>query len=134
MYDAQIVACAKPTYAERREALRVLENWCNLQSRGISSLVSPYWLLRLVMPAVERALDQLETARAQLKLTQITWALAAYHADHGDYPESLEFLKSQYLSAVPQDDFIDAPFHYKRKGEGYQLYSVGPNMTDDKVR
>jgi hypothetical protein len=132
MCDAQIVAFTKPNYAERKEALHVVENWCDSQSKGISSLASSYWLLRLVMPSVERALDQLETARAQLKLTQICWALAAYHADHGMYPESLDLLKSQYLPNIPHDNFAGAPLHYAKRGEGYQLYSVGPNLIDDK--
>jgi hypothetical protein len=130
--DALILAAMKPRYADRTAAIRDVENWYDLQSQGPTSLISPYWLIRLVLPAINRAQDQHETSIATLRLTQITWALAAYRADHGGYPASLDLLKSQYLQAIPEDNFIDAPFHYQRQGDGYHLYSVGPNMADDK--
>jgi hypothetical protein len=130
-YDALIVAFAKPSYAERKEAIDSVQQWYDARSNGFSGLLTPYYLLRLVMPGLSRGQDQLETATAQLRLTQITCALAVYRAEHGGYPDSLDLLKSQFPAGIPEDNFSDGPFHYKKRGEDYQLYSVGPNMIDD---
>ena len=58
---------------------------------------------------------------------------AAYHADHGDYPEQLTALAPAYLKTIPQDLFSGQPLHYQRGENAYLLYSVGPNMKDDRA-
>ena len=40
-------------------------------------------------------------------------------------------LRPKYLKAIPNDLFTEKPLVYKRRGGGYVLYSVGPNMKDD---
>jgi hypothetical protein len=61
-------------------------------------------------------------------------ALQAWHAEHGGYPDNLDALVPDYLSKVPTDPFIDQPLHYRRDGQGYLLYSVGPDREDDGGR
>jgi hypothetical protein len=129
-YDALVVAFAKPTYAERKIAIQSAQKWYDERSAGFSGLLTPYYLLRLLMPGISQ--DTLETATADRRMTQITWALAVYRAEHGSYPESLDALKLMFPAGIPEDNFIDQQFHYERNGKGYRLYSVGPNMTDDK--
>ena len=67
-------------------------------------------------------------------LAQLAFALAAYRAEHGEYPVDLAALAPSYLPAVPDDTFAAGPFHYRRDGEGYLLYSVGPNSKDNGGR
>jgi hypothetical protein len=51
---------------------------------------------------------------------------------HGSYPASLSQIDSSIMPKVPLDLFARAPFHYKLYPDGrFQLYSVGPNRTDD---
>ena len=65
----------------------------------------------------------------------LAFALAAYHADHGEYPAKLAELMPKYVKKIPTDMFNgDADLHYVRKGDGYRLYSVGPNGHDDGGR
>ena len=40
-------------------------------------------------------------------------------------------LKPAYVAEVPKDLFTDADLHYRREGNGYLLYSVGPSGKDD---
>ncbi len=62
----------------------------------------------------------------------LAFALAAYRIDHGAYPEKLPDLLPRYVSSVPQDVFNGgADLRYKRRGDGFLLYSVGPNGQDD---
>ena len=60
--------------------------------------------------------------------------LGAFRAEHDAYPDALDELSPDYLIEIPLDPFLDAPFHYQRTESGYQLYSVGNNMTDDGGR
>ncbi len=65
-------------------------------------------------------------------LTLVAFALAGYRADHdGTYPTALAQLVPAYIDAIPKDPFTDGDLHYKSDGEGYLLYSVGPNGKDD---
>jgi hypothetical protein len=63
-------------------------------------------------------------------LTRLALALAAYHAEKGEYPEMLDALAPDYLKTIPKDLFALQPIHYHREGKGYLLYSVGPEMKD----
>ena len=65
------------------------------------------------------------------KLTDLSFALAAYKADHHAYPEKLAKLAPTYVKQLPKDYFNESDLHYEKKNDGYLLYSVGPNGKDD---
>ena len=67
-------------------------------------------------------------------LTKLAFSLAAYRADHGSYPARLDDLVPKYAREIPKDVFTAADLHYKPDGDGYVLYSVGPNAKDDGGR
>src|SRR5262249_29374410 len=70
--------------------------------------------------------------RVQNVLLAATLALRAYRARHGVYPETLGTLAPDYLHCVPDDPFaVGHPLQYKRTSDGYVLYSVAPDGTDD---
>jgi len=60
-----------------------------------------------------------------------TAALALYHSDHDAYPTALSELVPEYLDAVPTDAFSGKEMLYRRRGEGYVLWSVSENLTDE---
>jgi hypothetical protein len=65
-------------------------------------------------------------------LLLVTLALRAYHEEHHAYPETLNALTPDYLTAVPADPFVAGqPLRYYRTGAKYVLYSVGPDGKDD---
>lgn len=65
-----------------------------------------------------------EAARAQNRLLAIALGLRVYRLQNGSYPEKWETAPDSFQSDL-------APLQYKRTGEGYSLYSVGPNAKDD---
>ena len=65
------------------------------------------------------------------QLAQTAFALAAWHAERGDYPRSLSELMPDYLAQVPLDAFSSKPLLYRANESGYLLYSVGINGRDD---
>ncbi len=83
------------------------------------------------MPYLGRVQKLYDRATMQRRMAEVALALAACKAEKGKYPETLAVLKPHYLKKIPNDLFIEKPLHYKRTGEGYLLYSVGPDMKDD---
>jgi hypothetical protein len=62
----------------------------------------------------------------------IAAALSAYHSYHGDYPNTLAELQSEYLQTALLDPFVNEDFRYLRQNnDTFILYSVGPNCVDD---
>jgi hypothetical protein len=71
---------------------------------------------------------------AYLRLFRTRLALQEYQQTHGRWPATLQ----EAASKLPRDAVID-PFsggrlHYVREGDGYLLYSVGPDLKDDGGR
>jgi hypothetical protein len=71
--------------------------------------------------------------RLNISQVQLAFALKAYHKERGRYPAALAELKPKYLSEIPKDLFTDKELVYKpqENGQGYLLYSLGPNGRDD---
>jgi hypothetical protein len=91
-------------------------------------------LLTLLLPAVGKVADAHDRAAQVEQNLHVAVALAAYRADRGKYPAKLADLAPGYLKEVPDDLFSGRPLVYRPAGEGYLLYSVGPNGTDDGGR
>jgi hypothetical protein len=93
---------------------------------------TPYsWLVRLTVPALLG--QNLRVARAQSALDQarVACALERYRLTKGAYPDGLDALAPAFLGKVPHDLIGGAPLRYARRGQGFQLYSVGWNGRDD---
>ena len=94
-----------------------------------------YIFISLMLPATRAAVNAQNRGEMQADLIRLGFALAAYRADHGSYPQKLGELTAQYIAKVPVDVFAnDGPLHYALEGKGYLLYSVGPNGVDDGGR
>jgi hypothetical protein len=72
--------------------------------------------------------------RAANELFVAALALQAWHAEHGAYPDTLDALVPGTLDALPRDPFSGGPVKYRREGDEYVLYSVGPDRKDDGGR
>jgi len=99
-----------------------------LPRRGVAAVMAEY--LSYVEELPERRFGRLAQWRAVTTMV----ALRLYHLKHGRYPDSLQGLVPDYLPAVPQDPFGGAPLKYRRDGDSYVLYSLGPNLKDDGGR
>jgi len=72
-----------------------------------------------------------DIAIALIGLAQHGMALEAYREAAGDYPASLAELRKKVDWPLPKDPFSGRPFIYRRIGNGYIIYSIGPNMKDE---
>ncbi len=63
--------------------------------------------------------------------TRILLLLRACRLKRGIYPGSLEALRTSTSVEIPGDPYTDRPFLYRKTGDGFLLYSAGPNGKDD---
>ena len=61
-------------------------------------------------------------------------ALARYKAEHNAYPETVDALVPAYCDAIGMDPFGSEALVYHREEDGFILYSIGPDETDDAGR
>ena len=87
-------------------------------------------LSRTVIPVFSRALESEEKVNARIRAWQIALALTAYLAENGRYPDDLEALRATGWD-LPLDPFTQQDFRYRREGEGFVVWSLGPNMADE---
>jgi hypothetical protein len=137
-YDRLMEAGGKRTWAERSAAAdAVSRDLDKLESKysGIFRAFMPIEdrMLMILMPSMGRAYQtetRLGLARDE---AEIALALRAYQAREGRYPRQLADLTPKYLKVVPVDRFTEGPLIYRLEGEGngYVLYSVGPNGKDN---
>ena len=57
--------------------------------------------------------------------------LRRYYNENGQWPETLEEIKSTVPELAWVDPYTKASFIYKKEGDGFRLYSKGPNGTDE---
>jgi len=151
-YDELAVAGRKPTYQQRVTAFAEIDQklaelakstldpkklLASLLARGkgpgtvLSSLLSDI-LIAMMLPAVGRATVAEDRLVMNNRLVDVALALAAYRQETRQYPVQLEQLVPKYLAKIPEDLFVGKPVRYRRKAQGYLLYSVGPNQEDNK--
>jgi len=101
------------------------------QVAGADPTVGHNPVVQMLAPAVNNVRRKDVEHQADLRGTILLAALELYHVRHGAYPAALQDLTPDCLPALPLDPFAEKPFCYRTDPDGYTLYSVGPNLTDD---
>jgi len=91
----------------------------------------PRLFTAMLVPAYTHIHLTRDRAIASLGLAEIALLLKAYRAGHGRYPVSLPQLAAANDRPLPTDPFSGKPFVYRREGQGFLIYSCGPNLKDD---
>jgi hypothetical protein len=87
---------------------------------------------RTMAPTYDKGWAKERDDFTQIRLMAAALALGAYRKERSSLPERLDRLVPGYLREVPEDPF--SPGHileYGRQGDGYVLYSRGPDGDDD---
>lgn len=69
--------------------------------------------------------------RMQIEAALTMLALYEYHRERSAYPRSLGDLVPDYLPRLPIDYADRKTLRYRPSGDGYVLYSIGPDREDD---
>jgi hypothetical protein len=111
----------------------------------IESLPARYMLLRLLLPAIARAVQSRDQCDMERAATRLMLAIEIYNARNGRYPESLDALIPSVLPALPSDPINGKSFGYRLLAPGedshlrrdgsprpYLLYSFGVDGVDNQ--
>jgi hypothetical protein len=126
IYDEQIKLAKMTPYQRHREDVTSADDiLTSLSSRK-------FFLLHFIMPAFGRASEIAFRGKVSHQATLTILALARWRAEKGEYPASLDQLTAAgLLKDLPMDPYSDKPVIYRRTGDNFILYSLGPNFQDD---
>ncbi|MCX6926768.1 MAG: hypothetical protein NT154_26720 [Verrucomicrobia bacterium] len=86
----------------------------------------------MLLPALGRVIQKSAAAQTVVNQAAIACALERYRLANGQFPESLEALAPQFISALPKDALTGQSYKYRRKDDGrFVLYSIGWDEKDD---
>lgn len=94
-------------------------------------------LEELTVPASELTsaafLNACKREATEMQLLKTELAIQAWRVEHNAFPNSLDALVPNYLTAVPLDPMaaLEVTLHYQKSESEYILYSVGFNGVDD---
>jgi hypothetical protein len=73
----------------------------------------------------EHFLNQIQSSEARAAVIRAGAAALAWKARHGAFPARL----NEVLHPVPTDPFNGKPLRYRREGNGFAVFSIGPSGT-----
>lgn len=123
----------KTRIARARKPLRLIAGLIINTRRTITRNIGDV-LLGNLMPAFVIANSAQVRNQIRRDEIRIGFSLAAFHADHGKYPQTLDELAPKYLAEVPLDQYTEKPLVYVPREDGFLIYSIGPNGKDDGGR
>jgi hypothetical protein len=89
---------------------------------------------RRILPAIVSLNDQWARDRVRLRALLLRAAVELYERRQGKYPETLQQLvEADIISAIPDDPFDGEKFRYIPSADGGKIYSVGPDLVDNKA-
>lgn len=135
-----------------RDYVQILDTWHRALSaldqtprardaelKTIASETEAQWRRRALCWSLVGLFRQLEayvknesSRLAELRTARVALAILRWRAAHdGKLPESLAELVPDTLPAIPADPFDEQPLRYRRLPQGFTVYSVGPDFTDN---
>ena len=91
-----------------------------------------FFLIQIFMPAADRVSELTYRGKMLHEATLTVLAIRRWRLEKNDYPANLnELVAAGLIEYLPMDPCSDKPLVYKKTGDGFTLYSVGCNFTDD---
>ncbi len=88
--------------------------------------------VRTLLPALVKVAQANQRNQARFRTTIGALAAERFRQDHQRWPLSMtELTDGKYLSSVPTDPYDGKPLRCKELPDGFLVYSVGPDETDN---
>jgi hypothetical protein len=124
---AKFSAALDQPAAQRLAQLKALADQIHLQ-QGRRAVAWNFAVIPKFFSRVEQDLDII----VRLRTARVALAVLRWRAAHeGKLPESLSELVPDTLPGIPVDPFDEQPLRYRRLPQGFSVYSVGPDFTDN---
>jgi len=87
---------------------------------------------QIAAPAIQKSIEIGWRVRVGQAGVITTLSVLRFQKENGRLPESLDELMGKgYLLKMPMDSYSDKPLVYRKTTDGFMLYGVGSNLTDD---
>jgi hypothetical protein len=117
--------------ARRIHPRRARQTERTFENRGLSVVWQHRVLIHILLPAVTQISTRSALGQATGDEATLACALERCRLAGGKLPDALDALVPQFIAKLPHDVITGRPLKYRRDGNGYTLYSVGWNETDD---
>ncbi|MCD6298221.1 MAG: hypothetical protein J7M30_13825, partial [Deltaproteobacteria bacterium] len=98
----------------------------------IENINNSNWFLQIFGVSPKSIFHSYYETKAQTEALITVLAILRYKTDTGQFPETLnELISLGYLKAVPNDPYSNSALVYKLTEDGFKLYSVGKDFSDD---
>ncbi len=87
--------------------------------------------VRSLMPAMSRITTIELRAIANLRVARVGLAVQRYRLAAGALPDTLADLVPAYFDVIPKDPFDGNDLRYEKRGNGFVIYSIGEDLSDD---
>ena len=87
---------------------------------------------RITLPDLFKAIGKNARHLAVMRCAQTACAVERYQLKHQKLPPTLDALVPEFLDSIPEDPMTGEPLKYLIRGEGYVIYGVGEDGTDDR--
>lgn len=93
----------------------------------------PRWAVvtNILVPSLGAPIRNHVAAMTKIQTVQLALVIEQRHLEGHALPADLSELAADHIDAVPIDPFDGQPLRYMRLDDGYVIYSVGTNGTDD---
>lgn len=111
-------------------------NYPGFRKMAAKPVVPPFApIAELICTDIEGGFSTYLYVKTRLNGIRTLIALKLFMLEKGAWPDSLGELVPGYLSSLPEDYFSDkGSFCYEKNGQKILLYSVGPDMIDERGR
>ena len=96
-----------------------------------SALPAHLFLARIFAAGTKPFVTSVASSLAWSRTACAALAAERFRLARGRWPETLDELVPAYLDAVPEDPFDGKPLRYRRRPDGFTVYSIGENGRDD---
>ena len=104
----------------------------SLQQEPLTKQIPRYALMtQLCLPTFEKLSERFAIHELAVEVCRVGLALKLFKQKAGAYPKTLEQLAPEFLESIPVDPFTGKSLVYRKDGDGFLLYSLGPNLKDD---
>ena len=90
-----------------------------------------YFATGLLVPGSAGSGSRAFRTQTHCQMAVAAIALKRYHDRHKRFPGSLNELVPEFVSEVPIDYMDGKPLRYRREGDQFVLWSIGPDGKDD---
>lgn len=127
--NAYVEAARLPSDKRCIEFDRISSEFEVLVQSKIKKFTRP--ITMFTFPALNKASEVELEVQVQREVTRLGIAIERYRLAEGMTPGTLADVTPKYLPTVPTDPFSGKPMQYKLTIDGFAVYSVGEDSTDD---